>query len=81
MSHVEKLHMQKYRHETPAVFKSSLKVSFFILANLLVLKSDVTNDRVFDSTVSTKSGISRTLSKTTLMSVLDMTRNNLMVRF
>ena len=35
-SQVAKLHWQKYRHGMPVNFKSSLKVSHFMLANLLV---------------------------------------------
>ena len=62
MSHVVKLRLQKYRHRIPVVFKNSLKVSFFSPVNLLVLKSDMTKDRVFGSTASTRSGIGRILS-------------------
>ena len=46
---VAKFCLQKYRHGTPAVFKSSSKVSFFSPANLLVLKSDITKDVVFSA--------------------------------
>ena len=61
-SHNAKLHLQKYRHGMPAVFKRSSNVSFFSLANLLALKSDRMKDKVFCSAASTSSGIGRILS-------------------
>ena len=56
-SQVAKLLRQKYLTGMFAVFRRSSNVSFFNPVSLLVFRSVTTKDRVFDSTVSTNSGI------------------------
>ena len=56
-----KLLLQKCLAGIPAAFSNSSKVSFLMLANLLVFKSVTMNDMIFGWTVSTSSGMGKIL--------------------